>query len=69
MPKKDTRDFIKALEKEGYSVSRSGSGHYKAKIDGYPMLVLPFSPSSNRWLAQILAIMKREGHPIPSQYR
>lgn len=61
---KETRRFIKAIEKAGAHVEIGGTGHWKISVDGH--LVTTIAASSSDWRARKNAIaqLRRAGLEI-----
>ncbi|WP_217225999.1 hypothetical protein [Streptomyces anulatus] len=58
--KKDTRQLIKKLEKQGFDVTMR-NGHYRVFKDGVFVQVMPSTPSDSRGLKNAIACYKRAG--------
>jgi predicted RNA binding protein YcfA (HicA-like mRNA interferase family) len=62
---KEVKAFIRALERAGLTVERSGGGHYRVRTrEGATVGVVPFSPSTNRWRENTLSQLRRRGIEI-----
>jgi predicted RNA binding protein YcfA (HicA-like mRNA interferase family) len=62
---KEVKAFIRALERAGLTVERSGGGHYRVRTpDGATVGIVPFSPSTNRWRENTLSQLRRRGIEI-----
>jgi predicted RNA binding protein YcfA (HicA-like mRNA interferase family) len=59
--KKDTRDLIRELQRQGFSVEEAKSGHYKVRKDGRLVTTLAKTPSDVRSIRNARAILRRHG--------
>ena len=63
MPKKEIRQLIKELEKQGFRVTQAGSGHFIAwppDVEVRPVTI-PSTPSDYRSMRNTLADLRRAG--------
>jgi predicted RNA binding protein YcfA (HicA-like mRNA interferase family) len=59
--KKDVRDLVKALEKQGFEVTPSRSGHLIVRLDGRRIATMAGTPSDHRSQLNLLAVLRRAG--------
>ena len=59
--KKEVRDLTKALEKQGFEVTPSKSGHLIVRLDGRRIATLAGTPSDHRTWLNDLAALRRAG--------
>ncbi|MFF4344739.1 type II toxin-antitoxin system HicA family toxin [Kitasatospora sp. NPDC001540] len=59
--KKDVRDLVKALEKQGFEVTPSKSGHLIVRLNGQRIATLASTPSDHRTRLNELAVLRRAG--------
>ena len=61
MASKEVRQLIKKLERQGFDVDPSKSGHYKVRKNGRLITTLAGTPSDSRSLKNAMAVLKRAG--------
>lgn len=65
MTNKDLRKIIRALEEQGFDVTRTRKGHWQVFLDGIWVTTLPGTPSDWRSFRNALAAAKRAGFRWP----
>ena len=64
-PMSDTRremlQLVRALKKQGFTVERTGGGHWKVRREGGTMVIMAFSPRSAA-MQKTLARLKEIGY-------
>jgi len=61
MNRKEMRQLVRELEHEGYSVTRTGSGHYRVRRNDGPAVFMPHSPSDARGMHRVYRKLKAIG--------
>ncbi|MEV8098819.1 type II toxin-antitoxin system HicA family toxin [Kitasatospora sp. NPDC085879] len=59
--KKEVRDLTKALEKQGFEVTPSKSGHLIVRLDGRRIATLAGTPSDHRSWLNTIAVLRKAG--------
>lgn len=61
----DLRKVLKALEEQGFTVTRTQSGHWEVRLDGRRVATLSSTGSDHRGLRNGLAYLRRAGFVWP----
>jgi hypothetical protein len=59
MSRHDAKQLKKQLEREGFIVRETGSGHYEVRWKGKRITTFPQTPSDCRWKLNTMANIKR----------
>lgn len=61
----DMRKVLKALEEQGFTVTRLSSGHFEVRLDGRRVATLAGTGSDHRGFRNALSYLRRAGFVWP----